>query len=164
MAGNLGGAARLPAQNPKQRRHPGADHGQADSGDAEEFAHHQFARGDGRKQHLDNPVGFFFNGVVEQHLDDDENGQPQQINKAAGQPLPDGIRGANGFLAGGFLRIEACEQDEGPFDLVNCRGIQSTGQVLALPDFRVNRLLDLIAQLRIRNVDRPVLDLLVRGR
>ena len=51
-------------------REPRADHRQADSGDAEQLAHHDLVRRHGGEQDLGDPVRLLLDGVVEQHLHD----------------------------------------------------------------------------------------------
>ena len=146
MAGKFRGATRFPAQDAEQRRHPGPNHRQSDRRDAKELAHHQFTKCDGRKQNLDDAVRFFLDGIVEQHLDDHKNGEPEQIDEAAWQPLLDRIHSADGLMAGGFPRIETRKQHKGPLDLAHGCGVQPARLVLPLANLRVNRLLDLIPQ------------------
>ena len=79
-----------------QECQPRSDDRQPGSRDSDDFPSHQLDRRNRRQQHLDEFVGFLFDGIRQQHLRDREDRYPQQIDERDRCPLAQRI-GALGF-------------------------------------------------------------------
>ncbi len=163
LAGEFGLGACFIEEEAEEHRHPGADHGEADRGDADEFAHHEFAWGDRGEEDFDDAVGFFLDGIIEEHLGDAEDGDPEEVDEPAGGPLPDIVGHADCFLAGFFLGVKFGERDGGMFDRADDLRVHAPAEVFALTDLGINAAFDFLGEAEVGQVDGPVLDALAAG-